>query len=663
MQTKSFFLTIALLAASMGGYAQKPTYKKVYLQPDERGWHVVKEKKKYGIIDDKGNIVVPIVYEMAYPYSGNFACIQNDQKWGYVNRQGEEVIPPTYDISKSFSEDLASVKSGGKWGVIDTTGKVICPFVYDDIKAFSLGFAPVKRDGKWGCIDANGKEICPPVYDEIKEFSLGFAHVKRDGKWGIIDTEGKEAVPTQYKAIIFDEGLAPLKGNGKIGFIDEECKMVIPAEYDDCAYFSHGSVAVKQNGNWGYVDREGKTLIPFKLNYEQCGIFSDGLISVRQNKKWGYVDASDQVIIPIKLDYDEAFGFSDGMARVRKKDKYGFIDRTGKEVIKPQYIAAGDFENGIATVSKVYVNLDVIAEMQAAAAALQAMSNQLLAASSAMMSTLAVQQLKMEQMAVAPGIVGPTGGNLEAEQRKQRWEQQWQQKFVEIQKKYVSDMQRAAMTGAGSGNVGNMTTSSVVPEQILLNKSGKELIPSKKRYVSAVKMDLFAGNCYLLAKSVSVDWGGAPLFFFGIYDVDKQQEVIPVKYTRFDMDTFGEKEWIVAATLLPSLKGFKHRYGIIDYSGEAIIPTVHDIFDVSVFAPHERILAGDILKRYWNFFTGIYTGYTITEASYGVIDYSGKVIIPKTIAEGIEFIDNTFVMTFKDGAKRYFDLDGQEIRK
>ncbi len=51
------------------------------------------------------------------------------------------------------------------------------------------------------------------------------------------------------------------------------------------------------------------------------------------------------------LDYDSVEDFHEGMAKVYKDSKFGYIDLTGKEVVKPQYGFAGNFSEGLATVS------------------------------------------------------------------------------------------------------------------------------------------------------------------------------------------------------------------------------------------------------------------------------------------------------------------------
>ena len=612
---KKLFI-IAFLAASIVVNAQQKTSYKKLGAPDDYGWTKVQENKKFGIVDEAENIVVPIVYDALDPFAGNFARVQKDKKWGFINRDGKEVIPP----------------------------------VYDELWVFTGGIARFGRSGKIGLIDTKGMEICPPKYDEIQDFLWGFARVRNGAKWGAVNAEGKEIVAPLYDEILFDEGLAPLKGNGKTGFIDENYQMVIPAIYDDCTYFSHGSAAVKQNGRWGYIDREGNVVVPITLNYEHHGAFSDGLIAVRQNKKWGFIDEAGKEVIPFKLSFDEVFGFSDGMARFRKGDKYGYMDRTGKVVVSPKYIAARDFEHGVAIVTKKNTTGLWLA----------------IASTVSLSASAAASYGAQSYMAGTSSLTGVNQISDEIARQKAQ---------LAIQQQYDNEIKRAKALGADMMSGGGM-----VKQLGVIDKTGKELVPFK---YGGISIEPVTGSWYLLSHW-KIDYTGyyerewrkksllapyspweqlPPLMFYGIYNMENWKEVFPLeKYCTFDMETFKAKKWIVVSSFNTGIfKGPFYPTGVIDDTGKVIIPLEHDTFDPHVFAPHERILVGNILDRKTLRYKGEY--YVITAASYGVLDHSGKVIIPKTESKGIELINNEFVMTAKDGGKRYFDLNGKEIRK
>ena len=127
----------------------------------------------------------------------------------------------------------------------------------------------------------------------------------------------------------------------------------------------------------GYADLNGNIVIPQK--FDTVYPFSEGLAlvitesktdgSTTPVKKAGFIDKTGNYVIEPKFDYQILFdhstyqnfnsinSFSDGVAMIGIRDengnaKCGYIDKTGEYIIEPQFEAANDFKNGIASVKK-----------------------------------------------------------------------------------------------------------------------------------------------------------------------------------------------------------------------------------------------------------------------------------------------------------------------
>ncbi len=61
--------------------------------------------------------------------------------------------------------------------------------------------------------------------------------------------------------------------------------------------------------------------------------------------KWGYSDTAARKTV-VSCKYDAAYDFSDGLARVRLGKKYGMINAKGVEVMRPEYDAISECDNG-----------------------------------------------------------------------------------------------------------------------------------------------------------------------------------------------------------------------------------------------------------------------------------------------------------------------------
>lgn len=187
---------------------------------------------------------------------------------------------------------------------------------------------------------------------------------------GYIDANGKWVIPAKFEATRpFSEGLAPVRIDGKYGYIDRQGTLVIQAKYAGVGDFSEGlavvvtgSSASGKAAGYGWIDTSGRAI--GSADWDEAGDFSGGLAPVQRGKLCGYVNKKDQVVIPLK--FDAAGDFSEGLALVQANGKWGYIDKTGAWRIQPQfeahgkgvfigdssiYAGAGRFKNGFAAIN------------------------------------------------------------------------------------------------------------------------------------------------------------------------------------------------------------------------------------------------------------------------------------------------------------------------
>lgn len=106
-----------------------------------------------------------------------------------------------------------------------------------------------------------------------------------------------------------------------------------------------------------YIDQNGKVAIEAdpKLGITNSREFSEGLAPVQQGNLWGYIDTKGNMVI--KPQFITAEYFSDGLARVAKPGAngafaslWGYINKTGKLVYETKFEEAFDFSDGRALV-------------------------------------------------------------------------------------------------------------------------------------------------------------------------------------------------------------------------------------------------------------------------------------------------------------------------
>lgn len=58
---------------------------------------IFEENNKYGYINKKGKVVIPAIYEYAYPFVNGMAYVELNGKSGFINKKGKEIIPVKYN--------------------------------------------------------------------------------------------------------------------------------------------------------------------------------------------------------------------------------------------------------------------------------------------------------------------------------------------------------------------------------------------------------------------------------------------------------------------------------------------------------------------------------------------------------------------------------------
>ncbi len=226
------------------------------------------KKPLYGIIDSTGKEIVAPMYKNIGNYKNGFCSVQaiNENKWGYLNKKGEVAIPIKYAIGFPFSEGMACVgmkdSTMNKFGFIDVTGKEAIKCQYESASSFVNGLAKVKLNKKWTYINKAGKTISDFKYDMAMDFINDVTFVKMDNKWGLINKEDKKVVDFKYdEASGFRDGFAKVKIAGKVGFIDKTGKQIAECKYDKMEEFNYeGKARITLGEKKGYVSTEGEEI-------------------------------------------------------------------------------------------------------------------------------------------------------------------------------------------------------------------------------------------------------------------------------------------------------------------------------------------------------------------------------------------------------------------
>jgi len=219
-------------------------------------------------------MITKFIYDNATKFHDGLACVFIDSKYGYINKKGEIVVPIIYDVTEYFmgSHDynfycgLTEVKQNNKYGFVDKNGVVKIPIIYDSVGYFNERMVSVSTNYKYGYLNNFGEIVVPLIYDFATSFKDGFGEVSLRGKYGFVNILGELIIPCKFKIVKhFGEGYAAVCLNNKFGFTDIEGNMMIPYIFEnpyDGSFYEYDNTKYEL-----YVFKNGECLVEFKNKF------------------------------------------------------------------------------------------------------------------------------------------------------------------------------------------------------------------------------------------------------------------------------------------------------------------------------------------------------------------------------------------------------------
>ncbi|HOY06268.1 MAG TPA: WG repeat-containing protein [Saprospiraceae bacterium] len=245
--------------------------------------------KKYnlcGLADTSGRTILEPVYKDIGAFSGQRAAVMLNRKYGFINKKGDLVVPVKYDFVKTYSENKAACKENGQYGFIDTQGKILIKPAFREAENFREGLAAVMdANRKWGYIDTLGNLVIPFKYDEADEFSSGTAKVRLDSiisyityetayYKGMTPEQKKKAEETSQKKAYTANAFGLSNGRGK----GSGAPPAKSAQYK----------ASKTADKWGIMHRKSSTWV-IEPQFDDVDILAESLAKVKINGYWGLI--------------------------------------------------------------------------------------------------------------------------------------------------------------------------------------------------------------------------------------------------------------------------------------------------------------------------------------------------------------------------------------
>lgn len=189
-------------------------------------FYIKRKGNKKGLVDEKGNVIAPIVYDkIDVKSSVKVIIVTKDKLKGAISKlTGKFILKPIYDqvTIPYYGSKFFEIDKSDKMGAASIeTGKIVVPPIYDFIEYHKSGFFRVSTytTNKTGVINSKGKMVIPTIYDDIYFRKGGFFEVVLEGKFGLIREDGYMLIPPLFKEVDYASGSVAFTADSREFFI------------------------------------------------------------------------------------------------------------------------------------------------------------------------------------------------------------------------------------------------------------------------------------------------------------------------------------------------------------------------------------------------------------------------------------------------------------
>ena len=131
-----------------GNIIVEPIYKKL-IRLGDSSWIVQNKRNKFGLIDNCGNVIVPIKYNHADRLVTEFAKFGNTYDYGVYDEYGNTIVEPKFSKIDILYGKMFLTYKNYKYGIVGFDGKTILENEFEDIYMPKPNVMRIKYQGRW----------------------------------------------------------------------------------------------------------------------------------------------------------------------------------------------------------------------------------------------------------------------------------------------------------------------------------------------------------------------------------------------------------------------------------------------------------------------------------------------------------------------------------
>jgi hypothetical protein len=290
---------------------------------------ILAKDNKYGVVDRYGTFIIDMIYDHIWEFTEmpNQLLVQQGKKYGIINLKGKIVVPlyelqageiNTFHIDQHLSyakkENDYQVINEGKMAIYNIQGKLLFDFIYPFVQDILVQPAdPQKKPyyiflvggaGNYSFVDIKNKPIFPGIiannlYSVYHAWGEHTKVIRRNDQMNLINLETGALLNKDEMSNLLEPFNLVQDIEDKMGAIGADGTMRIPCIYNNMIELPEVEyLIVELNGKKGLIDYDGKLLLD-PIYEEVAEICFDGMDPTRfpfavDNGKWQAIFEHDK---------------------------------------------------------------------------------------------------------------------------------------------------------------------------------------------------------------------------------------------------------------------------------------------------------------------------------------------------------------------------------
>ncbi|WP_041138789.1 WG repeat-containing protein [Beduini massiliensis] len=197
-------------------------------------------------------------FDEAQAFHEHMAIVKKGDYYGVIDLKGNLMIPFEYAALSWANHDLIAKKDDA-YGVIDGQGKIKIEFIWEQLKDANQGYYRVLNKKGWGLISESGKPIIPCLYDELLPIFEDLVRVEKDSCYGMYSIYGELVIPIIYDTLTICKGQHIIAGVGyRYGYMNAKGELLTPFMFQTATLPVEHLLCVSFQNQFYLVDDRGK---------------------------------------------------------------------------------------------------------------------------------------------------------------------------------------------------------------------------------------------------------------------------------------------------------------------------------------------------------------------------------------------------------------------